>query len=243
MNELGPQARALLALVEDGHDPPQGASERVWQATTRDIASLGAGGAHGAGSASAWQGAAGSFLGKAAWVLAVIAGAGVVAFLLVMAKPPTHTRALPSPVLAPPLAPPPASATELAPNTNPPVVSADQAKGAPAQLTRAPGATHGTGQHTPHDALLQEVTALRRASDLLTHDQPAQALALLRAQRNRFRAGALSEEREALMLLARCALGASASEKSSVMTFLDRTPNSVLRGRLESTCRLTEHLP
>jgi hypothetical protein len=234
MDELGPEARALLALVADGHEPPTGASERVWQAVSTDLASgmrLDAGRVADR-PALAGHGSFG-FMSKVIWALALIGGIGA-GMSMRSAWRPEVSRDQPPTAMAIPLAAPElhdvprASVGESAAATDPHRVSVlSQARATPPRPARSA------------DTLLQEVAALRKASDVLANEQPEQALILLRAHERRFKSGMLGEERQALTLLARCALDAHAT-LASARTFIARTPNAIMRGRIEKACGLGE---
>jgi hypothetical protein len=245
MDELAPEARALLLLVSDGHEPPAGASERVWQAVTTDIAGGGGvGGTPAAGRSGLWSGGASSFMSKGGWIMALIAGAGLGAFLLFMPGSSARNDAQSAAKVAVPTGP--VVATEAVRERDPNervVESVSHAAASDADSSaRALGSPTRRAQSQPADTLLQEVTALRRASEVLASDHPAKALALLRAHERRFRSGALREEREALVVLALCTQGSSAAQESA-QTFLGQVPHAILRSRIEKACKLATGKP
>lgn len=233
MDELSPRARALLAAAQDGHEPPAGAGARVWQAVSSDIAGgVSFEGTRALARQAAWGGGSG-VIGKMMWILAVLAAAGFGAAVLFWGDPaPTSPASSETPTVVPP------AALEGVAHAEPEAVE-ERAQSAEQLPSLEPAARPARPRAKAQDRLMQEVLSLRRASDALANDRPAQALALLRTHAKQFARGTLQEEREALTLLARCALdsgGAGAQARS----FVARTPNSVLRSRVEKACKLTE---
>jgi hypothetical protein len=254
MDELSSRARALLAEAQDGHDPPADVSQRVWQSVSADIAGVAnIEAARALAHKGALVGKSSIFASKMFWVMAVIAGAGVGGIAL--RAPQLHdvrgapipspsqsaeTRnAADAPEITVPV-PEKNAANEVASATPPDTATARE----PAEQASAHNDTRRPGKREAarEDALLLEVSALRQASDMLADDRPGDALALLHAQEKRFANGTLRDERQALTLLARCTLNASATVRAA-RAFIARTPNAVLRARVEKACKLTGEGP
>jgi hypothetical protein len=104
--------------------------------------------------------------------------------------------------------------------------------GAVARAASAPaGRLLGT---TDADQLLLEARALRQAQAALREGQAARALELIEQQAGVFGAGALNEERNAVRLLASCALGRAS--RAEIDRFLATSGSSPLAARVRSAC-------
>jgi hypothetical protein len=246
MDELSPRARALLAEVRDGHDPPADVSARVWHAVSADIA--GAASIEGArvlAQKGALAGKSSLFASKMFWVAAVVVGAG--AGGIALRAPRSHDGARPT-IPAPIKSAAPQNVAD-APNVEAPAREQEAVDDAPApqhealDQAHAPEARPSAKRQLPReDTLLAEVNALRQASDMLAGDRPGEALALLRAQDKQFAKGTLHAEREALILVARCSLDPAAAARSA-RAFIAHAPNAVLRARVENVCKLNGEAP
>lgn len=238
MDELSPRAKALLAQVRDGHEPPAGMSARVWQAVASDVATgAGVDGAR----AHVQQGVAtGKSLLFASrvlrWLAVVAISMGVAGLVLLAARtmaPQTGPSARDKAMVRSDVSPVDTPAVREAAISSPESAQERQlaARERPAQLAKR-----------PEDALLREVKALRKASDMIARGRALAALALLRAQEQRFANGMLQEEREALVLLARCTLDTAAAAPTA-RSFVEGAPTAVLRVRVERACKLKPEAP
>lgn len=88
----------------------------------------------------------------------------------------------------------------------------------------------------PTAAVLAEVALLERAKAELQDKRPAVALALLDRHAADHADGVLTEEREALRALARCAAGDVSTGRSVMQTFLRAHPRSTYAARVRAAC-------
>jgi hypothetical protein len=88
------------------------------------------------------------------------------------------------------------------------------------------------------EALLEEELALiTAASHALDTGDATAAMKALETHRSRFGAGFLSEERDALWIVALCSRGSAAEAAAARATFERRAPRSPLRVRIEKQCQ------
>lgn len=103
----------------------------------------------------------------------------------------------------------------------------------------APQATQpaAAGVHEPQadDSLPDELALLQRAEDALQHSDVPGALSTLAQHRQRFAAGRLAEERDALELLAQCTLSPAAT-RALAARFVADHPHAMLLPRLRRAC-------
>jgi hypothetical protein len=246
MSELPREARELLELARDAHEPPDaGARDRVRRGVATAVA-VGAGVAL-SGKAIAAGGKAGLFASTGA-KLATLGSAIVLAGAVAVGAPlvANELRA-PRPKVVQKAPRPPAAATEVAP----PVVEAEPPSQAPVlEPPRAepPGPRHVPRRVRAHgpevvpqepapDALRAEMLLLRAASDALTAGQVGVAVAKLDEHAQRFAHGQLGEEREGLRVIARC-MRDERGARVVAQRYLRRHPQSVLAVRAKSACKL-----
>jgi hypothetical protein len=251
MDELPSDAKAMLELARDGHDPPDdGARARVRRRVALALAAPVVGGALGGGKSATGAGAAagggtgiwGSWLGVKGWVAAALVVAGVGGATIIA----SNRSSGPRPVA------PAADAREQAP-----VAEAAQPAAGPrpqpsAQISSAESAgavpVATSGRRPGHNArgalragasmgLAQETELLSRAAQLLAQRDVAGARALLDEHRRSFRHPLLREEREGLLVLGRCVEDPSAAREQARL-FLAHAPTSVLVARIASACAL-----
>jgi hypothetical protein len=87
------------------------------------------------------------------------------------------------------------------------------------------------------DRLEGELSLITAASQSLDNGDTAAAVEALEAHRVRFAAGFLSEEREALWIVALCDEGRAAEAATARAAFERRAPRSPLRVRIETRCK------
>jgi hypothetical protein len=251
MDELPSEARALLELARDGHDPPEdGARARVRQrlvvALTVPAAGAALGGRTGSeaatGAASGVsKGISGAWLGAKGWVVAAVLAAGVGGTTLVAWNRAPHRTAAPVPsvseVRAASDVPEPAQAVRAprpglaSPPAEPRVLDRDLAPVSRRSGRSAPGRGASRG------GLGQEMELLSRAARLLAQHDVAGARALLDQHRRSFERSQLREEREGLTVLAQC-MEQPVNARQRARLFVASAPASVLVARIEKACAL-----
>jgi hypothetical protein len=255
MSELPREAKELLELARDAHEPPDtGARERVRRGVATAMA-VGAGMAL-SGKAIAGGGKAGLFASTGAKLVTlgsaiVLAGAVAVGAPLI-AKQTEHEKT--HPVHAPRRAEKrPAPPVVQAPAPAQPVIAAPAVealepapvKTPPPEVRATPRRVHQARaeqvlpQEPVTDALRAEMLLLRAASDALTANQVGPALAKLDEHAQRFAHGQLGEEREGLRVIARCMRGERGAS-TAAQRYLKRHPQSLLAVRATSACKLDE---
>jgi hypothetical protein len=266
MSELPREARELLALARDAHDPPDpDARDRVRRGVATAVA-VSAGVAI-SGKAIAAGSKAGLFAGSGAKLVAlggaiVLAGAVAVGAPLIArqvqherAPVARHARASTPALDAPPAVPAPLEAQPAQAVAQPQQALQPQDEmAAPAAKLVVPEharasrhVRHARGQErsapTPEetaatpDELRAEMALLRAASDALTAGQVGVAVQRLDEHAQRFAGGQLGEEREGLRVIARCMRG-DRGAGAAAERYLKRHPQSVLAVRASSACKL-----
>jgi hypothetical protein len=257
MNELGSDARELLARLGDADGPSAAQTARMKRklgvalgAAGGVLALAGATGAAKAAASAAAAGAAasaGTKLGGAGlggllsmFALGAAAGVGVSTSTLVLRhyfEPPAPVVASSAPALAPqpranstalPAEPAAAVVAELAP---PGEVAA-----APAPVALAPSEQPVAAPSAVEPTLGPEVELVIAAKRELTLGRPSQALALVERLAAEFPNGALREERRLLKVLSLCALGQVEQARREARDFAATAPRSPLLPRLEQSC-------
>ena len=235
MDELSPRARALLEAAHGTDDPIPGDAARVRRNVMTRIGATGLGAA------------VFSLSLERANALLGIATPKVVALLLIAVGGSAvyqhaHQRArqqLSVPVLAsaqPSASPAPAvGAAALVAES--PVQSSEQS--VPVPEARKPRAqskrTALTRAVDPNAGLEAEMRCVRAADAALRGGNVAEAEGLLEQHAREFPAGALSEERDGLRIVASCQRGDSDSQRAALQ-FLERSPRSLLAGRVRAAC-------
>jgi len=259
MNELGPEARAILEAGRHGDDPTSADRARVRGAVMHAIA---AGGVGAAAAAVAGKTAAASMAPKAAAAaaatsfgmsfagklvavafLASVTTGGLYAWSRRAATPapaappaPAAIEAAASPksnAPAPALAPAP---TNDAPASEPP---AEAAKPPAPEVTSPPprsAPTTAAAAAPAPDPLEAEARRLRAAHDAIQAGDAQSALADLDAQNRAYATGQLGEERSATRVLALCKLGRVTEAKAAAARFIADHPRSPLVDRLRTPC-------
>ena len=249
MDELPNEARELLRLASDMHDPPSAdARLRVRRGVAAAVAT-------GIGVTIASQAVAQGTVkvGLFSGLTAKIAGAGmavvVVSALAVNApKLASHDEAkararttshrakhatLPAPAVAPPER---ANETALAVPTPEPAANA-LAPSAPSIARKDPARRHDKAAVAEVDGLRAETALLNRASQALSGNQLGAAKRYLAQHESEYRRSALREEREGLQALVGC-LQNPAHAKKQGLRFVAQAPQSVLAQRVMRACRI-----
>ena len=266
MDELPREARELLALAQDAHDPPdQAARGRVKRGVLMAAAASGgaalASKAVASAASSMATGAAKTGLLATASAKMFLAGSVIVVASAVTvvapritrvkrenthqqaerahkAKKPVSVKAEPAALPAPVRAPTPASAPEVvqAPSEVPVVPEVQTARIEARHVKRA---AHELARAHAVPSLEAEMKLLQAASDAIAARELGRARSLLSEHRKTFPRGQLRAEREGLFALAACTQGNPAAQKQARL-FLCAHPEAVLSARIRSACKLEE---
>ncbi|HWZ87838.1 MAG TPA: hypothetical protein VNW92_03280 [Polyangiaceae bacterium] len=229
MDELSPRARALLDAAQGSDDPLPADAARIRQSVLVRIGSAGVAAALFTFSVERAKAFLGAALPKFVAVALLAAGSSALY---------QHWKASEAPreasVSVPAVAPSApvvttASAAPLAPDPEPvatatsvPVLPAAK----PAVVAREPR----------HDNLEAEMRWVRAADAALRGGDVGLALSLLNQHAREFPNGALTEEREGLRVVAACQGGASPVVQRAASRFLQRSPRSLMAGRVRAAC-------
>jgi len=215
MNELGPDARAILDAARDAHDPDAATRARIRSAVLRRV---GAGAIVATTVATAGKSAAAPVSAMLAKLLAIAALATGGAFLARQLTPPTtQPEASATGLATQPLAPATGPATTLMkPQPVIPVIT-------PEPLAKP----------KPESTLKAELQALRDAHLALREGRASDALSIVDAMKG----SSLAQERAATRALALCALG-RADARASAESFLAAHPSSPLGPRVRTACAI-----
>jgi hypothetical protein len=105
-----------------------------------------------------------------------------------------------------------------------------------ARKTRTPV---GTGEGTQGHALAAEMSLLSQAADALANRDLGKARTVLSEHRQRFARPQLREEREGLLVLARC-MERPEGAYSDALSFVRKSPASMLAARIKQACGLRD---
>jgi hypothetical protein len=248
MDELPPRARALLELAKDGHDPPDAAARaRVRRRLAVAVTAAALGGAPAtkvgaAQSAGISKGLWGAWFGAKGWVAAALVIAGVSGVALTAVR----RGAAPAPSAATTAArePQPVRLTQSITPPRPqlsaplPAQPSSEASVPPRVVPKAGRRlAEGTRRVVAPSGLARERALLARAAERLAQGDVSAARALLDEHSSSFRRPQLREEREGLLVLARCLEDPSAA-RAQAQQFIARAPASVLIARIASACAL-----
>jgi hypothetical protein len=236
MDELSPRARALLEAAHGMDDPIPGDAARVRRSVMTRIGATGLGAAVFSLSLERAKALLGIATPKVvALVLIAVGGSAVYQHAqqrdaqrvsAPASMPSAPLAASPAPVVSPPAAAPeavPVSAELPAPaHESRKLRSASQW----VPLTRAVD---------PNAGLEAEMRCVRAADAALRGGNVTEAEGLLEQHAREFPAGALSEERDGLRIVAGCQSGDSDSQHAAAQ-FLERSPHSLLAGRVRTAC-------
>jgi hypothetical protein len=239
MDELSPRARALLEAAHGTDDPIRGDAARVRRNVLTRIGTTGLGAAVFSLSLERAKALLGIATPKVvALVLIAVGGSAVyqharqrdVSWVSApVSLPSAKVSASASPVPAVSAA---ALAAESVPlSVEPPAPARDEsrphrAKSKRIALTRAVD---------PNSGLEAEMRCVRAADAALRGGNVVEAEGLLEQHAREFPAGALSEERDGLRIVASCQSGESDSQRAAAQ-FLERAPRSLLAGRVRAAC-------
>jgi hypothetical protein len=237
MNDLDPQARAIVESARDA-DLPSGADrDRIKRAVLLQIAA----GTAVAGSAAASTLSVGAKVGLAVLAVSVVGG-GAVGLLKVKGtrepaavhmRAPARTAVAPRPVASPQLIPAEA-----------PLPSDEKAsKVEKPRKVVVPGSRAPKAADVDEDQLNAEVALLKRAREELRVGRPARALDALVEYDRRFGRGALVEERQAIAAIAACQAEPGPAARAQAESFIRKAPASPLRERVREACITPTSLP
>lgn len=230
MNELGPDARAILDAANGGDDPSDADRARVRAGVLRKV---GAVAAVTAATASTTTAAAATKAGVFGSLSALAKAAIVLSAVTVVAGGAYVARSRPTPVAVAPSAAPIESAPAIPSSTPVPSASAPASASVapPPPSVIAPKPAPAPKKPSVED----ELVLLQQAQAAMGGGDPARALALLDEHAKRFPSGALAEEREGQRVLARCALGRPDAQ-SGAEKFLASHPDAPVASRVRKVC-------
>ena len=233
MDELSPRARALLEAAHGTDDPIPGDSARVRRNVMTRIGTTGLGAAVLSLSLERAKALIGVATPKVvAMVLIAVGGSAVYQR--------AHQRELPS--IAAPSAivkaslvasPAPVAIAAAVPDAQPPSAAA-LTPAIPQHPHRAP-LKHRAQASDPSASLDAEMRCVRAADAALRGGNVNQAESLLEQHAREFPLGTLSEERDGLRIVAGCQNGDSGATRAAT-AFLERSPRSLLAGRVRAAC-------
>lgn len=185
------------------------------------------------------------------WVALAVAAALLLAWMTTPGSGARHVSR-DSGELSPFGAPAPGPAVEASPravSTPEPLPAAAPAPEAPSAAPSAPapgaraaksgerGKRAATGAEAPASStVLEEMALLQRAQDSLREGRPGEARTLLEQHAERFTRGALTEERQALRVVALCATGEATAGAAARAEFLRDYPQSTYAKRVLAAC-------
>jgi len=247
MDPLSPRARALLDAAHGMDEPLAGDLARVRRGVLVRIGSAGFGATVFSLSLERAQALLGAAAPKlAAVVLMAVTGHAVLQHLQHPAEhrpaPAAHApsgalsalpraTSVPSLDLTPSLSVPSPSAPPLPAKA--PGAAASMRR--PARPARAELVVPGPSQSSQLEG---EMRWIRAADSALRAGQISAAQGLLDGHAREFQSGALSEEREALRIVAACQGADFAAAGRAAARFLERAPHSLLAGRVRAACLL-----
>lgn len=241
MDDLSPEARALLDRARTGDDPSTDDRARVLQTISASIATSAAvlGAAKTAMAATQTSSAAASAAAtkSAAVSFAVWLGIGAVAGTAVTGAAIVATRHPEAPAAQ--VAEMPAATPRSVPGARPlPGIAEQTAVSAPDVPVHADDPAARAPQRAAASAspLAEETRLLETARAALSRGDGRSALAALERHGERFPNGALMEERLASRVFAFCAVGQPAEAARAAAELLRVAPSSPLRSRVLDSC-------
>ncbi len=268
MNQLTPEARAIIDAASVAEAPPARAKKRIHAAILAGIATGAAEGTAGAGAATA-SAAAGWGVGLKLLLPLMIAGFGAggayVAGVFdagvedageqsaVSSQQSAVNRSEPPPATEPMAAtePMPTTESEPMPTTEPePAGSAEPAPVAepapepkPKKIARAKPRPKHLPAPVPAlataSSIAEEMRLIGRARKALGAGDNAAAVAIAAEHAQRFPSGQLTQERDAVRVRARCNRG-DANARGAAEKFLARWPKSPYAAQVRGSCKLEE---
>ncbi len=91
------------------------------------------------------------------------------------------------------------------------------------------------------DALLKEISLIKKASRALNQKRPEKTLKILNEYDAAFPKGVMREERDGLKVIALCDLGRRSEAANAKRRFLKRSPSSPMAGRVRDRCQNLEN--
>lgn len=239
MNDLSPQAKALLRAARSFDEPSDDDHRRVRSSV---LSRVGAGAAIGLAatmSTSTLAASTGTILGGAAVKIgfAVLLAGG----LSTGAYFATHTHSAPTPAVVETIktAPRPnlPGTSEPVAATEAPAVVDDAAKSVEGE-SPAPRAARTKGRAAPRASgdIEGEVRLLEEADADLRRGDAAGALARLGEHATKYPGGALRQEREGMNVVALCQAGRQTEGRAAADRFLSRSSKSALASRIRAAC-------
>lgn len=223
MNELGPDARALLAAARDAHDPDSATRARMRSELLRRV---GAGAVVATTVATASKSAAApvsAMITKLLVVAAVATGGAVLAHRA------TSSEVKPQPVV--PIATTNAPAVVVVSSTPPALAPIEEPPPAPVVVKEPVVAAKPKPK--PESTLAAELQSLRDAHVALREGRAGDALAIVDGMKG----SSLAQERSATRVLALCALGRG-DARTAADSFLAAHPSSPLAPRVRTACAI-----
>jgi hypothetical protein len=247
MNDLGPEARSILATARGAEPLTREDRARLKRGVLLRVAVLGA------ASTTTTGAAAMSVATKVTLTVLTVAalGGGSVslwAWKGRTADPPakaerTHAKAH-KPAVAPAavvetIAPEPGMNLEVKLEVQPELRRREALRGVSRrpEISDTPAAMIAPTPAPALDPLNPELTVLRQAQEDLRAGFPAQALRRLTDYDHRFGKGALEEERRAVAAIAYCQLDPGPAAKAQAERFVQTAPQSPLVERVRSACQ------
>ena len=237
MDELSPNARALLAAAHGSDDPIAGDATRIRRGVLVRIGSAG----FGATVFSLCLQRAQAFASLAAPKLVAVAlvavsGSAVYHRVKRPAAEVASAQASSAPYVAAPTVARRALSPRVAAPLNEPVAVAVAEPALPApRVFQARVPRHAPAVAARSSSLEAEMRWVRTADAALRNGDAGAAQGLLEQHAREFPNGALAEEREGLRLVATCQ-GGSAEAQRAAAQFLERAPHSLLAGRVRAAC-------
>ncbi len=239
MDELSPRARALLEAAHGMDDPIPGDAARVRRNVLTRIGTTGLGTAVFSLSLERAKALLGIVTPKmVALMLVAVAGSAVYQHAqqrdVRQAGSPVSLPSALASASASASAPPAVSAAAPAPES----IAFSVGPSAPAHERRKPKSSKRVALFQavdPNAALEAELRCVRAADVALRSGNLSEAESLLEEHARDFPAGALSEERDGLRIVASCQSGDSDGQRAAAQ-FLERAPRSLLAGRVRRVC-------
>ena len=236
MDELSPRARALLEAAYGTDDPIPGDSARVRRTVMTRIGTTGLGAAVFSLSLERAKALLGIATPKVV-ALMLIAVAGSAVYQHAHQRDVERVR-VPASIPSAPLSASPAPDTSVpaaAPEAEPVSTELPAPGHESRKLRSAPQRVTLTRPVDPNAGLEAEMRCVRAADAALRGGNVSEAGGLLEQHAREFPAGALSEERNGLRIVAACQSGDSDSQRAATQ-FLERSPRSLLAGRVRAAC-------
>jgi hypothetical protein len=229
MNDLGPDAHAIIDAARHLDDPSEEQCERVKRSL------LAAAAAAGAAPLVAPSTAAASTL-KIVLPIAFALAGGVIAGVWWYARHGSAPARAPSAqhVSVPSLDP----GASVAIETAPPEVDHSKVADVPRARRTTASSDARPPLAPPHNRLEEETRLLGQASEALRAGDPLAAQALLDEYDRRFPAGVLREEMQATRAIARCVATPGPFAQEAARQFLMQHPASPLAARVAGSCNL-----